>query len=355
MVGSLGVLIFAAKTMLANRHFFGFGSVFRTALDQSTPKGDFELGKTPFVLPFRTNASTAEDENKHNNHAQNLSKSCSFVSAKNTTNKPIWVPSYPGSGSEMLRELVQASTGLFAGDFYNHECWENAATCKTHWPTLQIENPEEPREQVKRMYHRYVALVRNPMNALPSYFNYVWEYNNGLRDHSIQGDEQEWRIYRDSRIVDQLDAWKQLFIAWDQQPYELAFYLPFEQLIDSVQGPKMLRRLVDEFRSAGFEVAPDEDISCLWYRVVKEGEVKQGKYSTKRTHKYMPGYTKEQKQMILNVLDEVKTLFSNRTELVELMDEYIADVMKNTRIDVSSMSNSTSSSTSNIRRGQERR
>ena len=42
---------------------------------------------------------------------------CTHMPPHNFTGKPIWVPAYPGSGSEMLRALVQAATGVRGDDY----------------------------------------------------------------------------------------------------------------------------------------------------------------------------------------------------------------------------------------------
>lgn len=219
-------------------------------------------------------------------------------------------------------------------DFYLDHCNQNVATCKTHWPTISYRNKTQPKGRVDRMHHRYVALVRNPIHSIPSYFNYKWESTHRVKGHTVQGNEQDWREARDRWLDHNLQDWRNLFTLWRQQPYELAFYMAYEHLTDSVKGPETFIRLAQELRSAGFtSVAPDEDIPCLWYRVVKEGRVRNGDAKTQRKHKYVPGFTIQQKGMILSMLEQVKNEFSNETELVDLLTEYQEDIEVNIRID----------------------
>lgn len=143
--------------------------------------------------------------------------------------RPIWLPGFPGSGNEMVGQLVQALTGGLGGmGIYERregrQCTPNiTATCKTHWPVIggtridpraggiaaqggvtrkgntnkhsknknyqkkdtddesigRNHNDEEPAKvrsvpfvaQVE-FASDYVVLIRNPMNAIPSFANY---------------------------------------------------------------------------------------------------------------------------------------------------------------------------------------
>ena len=233
----------------------------------------------------------------------------------------------------MFRLLVRAVTGLGGDDYYKHEkCVKHpAVTCKTHWPSIGNLFREETVRQTKGTFHdKAMVLVRNPRNALPSYFNYLWERKHHLQGHSEQAPERKWQSYRDQNFDQQLKGWKGMFTKWQQQPFEIALYIQYEHLTSEMTGPALLKRIVNIIRNApenSINVAPNKDIPCLWYKVVKEGV---GGMRTKRAaHTYTPAYTYEQKHQMLQMLDGAMEEFSKTLELVEIIQSYRDDVAAN--------------------------
>ena len=81
-----------------------------------------------------------------------------------------------------------------------------------------------------------------------------------------------------------------MFTKWQQQPFEIALYIQYEHLTSEMIGPALIQqRIVIIIRRNAPEnssnvVAPNKDIPCLWYKVVKEGA---GGMRTKRSaHTY---------------------------------------------------------------------
>ena len=119
-----------------------------------------------------------------------------------TTGKPVWVPGYPGSGSELFRDLVEAATGLEAANVYDVESLSimtcsssRTITCKTHWPLLGKRAPYRPARVRKMSHDSAFLLLRNPAKAIPSYFNYIWEtlhqnISENIQDHTTQAPEE---------------------------------------------------------------------------------------------------------------------------------------------------------------------
>jgi hypothetical protein len=58
---------------------------------------------------------------------------------------PIWMVAYPGSGSELMRDLVNELTQNVkaGGDIYSKTKCLGAVTCKTHFPALPFKPPTE--------------------------------------------------------------------------------------------------------------------------------------------------------------------------------------------------------------------
>jgi len=256
----------------------------------------------------------------------------------NYSGKPLWIPAYPGSGSEMMRSVVRAVTGgqgageIYGGDGGCHE--SGVVTCKTHWPyTRGMKTIKEPIEMKDQFHSRYVLLVRNPMNALPSHFNYKFEDQSGLKSHTEQAPEQRWIQWRDRKFQRELDDWKNHLVQWKKKAYnnyyERSMILVYEDLIDYTKGPKEIIRLTAEMKRVGVTgMTPAIGIPCLWYDVVK-----RKKKETKRAHSYVPGYTEEQKNAFLQTLRDLKdNELSDDSQIVTILDNYIQDIQQNIRV-----------------------
>ena len=253
---------------------------------------------------------------------------------------PIWVPSFPGSGAEMFRSLVKTVTGLGGAEIYAGRCGNKpTVTCKTHWPSM-YPNRDNP-EKITNFHNKTFFLIRNPRNSIPSYFNYKWELKNHIKSHSAQAPESKWREWRDTAVLKQLRDLKDMISRWEQLPHiEIALYIQYEKLIDDEHGPILLQEVVNEIQqvppainSSKVHVAPKEDVPCLWQNVVKGN----GTSKTKRSgHKYKPSYTPDQKQQMLNVLDEAIKEFSDSTTstiLLEILQNYRDDIKDNMPLD----------------------
>lgn len=272
---------------------------------------------------------------KHNSSESQVLKyyasmNCTHMPRYNYTGKTIWVPAYPGSGSEMLRALIVAVTGQGGDDFYMGGCKNSTVTCKTHWPTISHRRRRKPRRWKNQFSDQYIVLLRNPKNALPSFFNYKWEAKHHRRAHSVQGPEADWTTWRDRVFETEIENWKNLFFAWrDEEPfYKRAFFLPYEELTAIETGPRLFARVANEMRRIGVRVAAVEDIPCLWYSVV----MKQKGTRTKRaSHKYNPSYTSKQRESFLRMLEELKSEFLE-DPLVKTLDKYHKDIRENLRV-----------------------
>jgi hypothetical protein len=269
---------------------------------------------------------------------------CTKMPPHNFTGKPLWIPAYPGSGSEMLRALVKATTGIGGEDVYDNQCKIGPATCKTHWPTISNRKGREPARDKARFADRYIVLLRNPKNALPSFFNYKWELKNRIKAHSKQAPKEDWVLWRDNNFEAEIENWKNLFIRWREQPYERAFYLQYEALTSVETGPQLFGKVAAEMRRNGVQVAPEADISCLWYSVVNGKKV-----GTKRApHKYKPGYSADQQAGFLRMLEELKQAFLDDPEIVHMLDGYYYDIRDNILIDANSTTANGTSATLSV-------
>jgi len=285
-------------------------------------------------LAFETsNDVQSENSTTRGDREEDLSAmKCSFMPWYKSTAKPMWIPGYPGSGSEMLRVLVKAITGLGGDEIYTgSRCFNSTATCKTHYPKVPV--PRLPHKSTHLFINRTVILIRNPKAALASYFNYLWERKNLKVSHLVQAPEEAWNEWRDKESTWEgfSDYWAGLIQSWKKQTdYEIAFYLPYERLTNNETGPRLLSRLGAELRRNGVRVAPEEDIPCLWNKALNGRKASKG---TKRAaHKYIPSYTTQQQAFMLRALDNLRQKFRDDSELVEILSMYYEDIRTNLRI-----------------------
>lgn len=231
----------------------------------------------------------------------------------------IYSPGYPGSGSEMFRELILALTGREAStEFYDlaPRCEPHAPTCKTHHTSPKISNFPET-----GMHPRIFLLLRNPRKALPSFVNYEYEGTLNLTHHKEQAPEPIWNLWRDQFFDSHIRLWGDLILEWSRA-FEVAAFLSYEEMTKEPTGPLLLHKVAKELQAAHSSVSTDVD--CLWHRVVME------KGANKRSaRQYNPGFTKAQQTMMIEILESVKRAVPS---LATTMEDYILDVRLNTRV-----------------------
>ena len=259
------------------------------------------------------------------------------------SHKPIWVASYPGSGAELFRTLIEAITGGIPGwSIYDADqtmgdgttksvgdCLQvHAATCKTHWPILEHYNPHNNSQS----YHsQSILLLRNPRKAFPSRLNHLWEMNNHQGYHSQQAPERAWDRWRNKSLLTQLQKYQEFLRSWvtKETIFPVAFILPYEELIDPIKGPQWTQtELASVLKAAGIpRIAATDDLGCLWkHVVVDKPQMRRG------NHSYTPGYTERQHEKMLEVLDTMIDEFNKHPQLVSILESYRDDIATNSRI-----------------------
>ena len=144
------------------------------------------------------------------------------------------------------------------------------------------------------------------------------------------GTEEAWINWRDTSFEAEIGNWKNLFVQWQKQPFERAMYLPYEVLTHIDSGPHVFGRLAAELRKTGVHVAPEKDLACLWYSVVKGQTAER---TQRAAHTYTPAYTVPQQALFLEMLDSLRQTFQNDTELVEILEGYYEDIRANITIE----------------------
>ena len=112
-------------------------------------------------------------------------RDCSIPRPEPRMMSPTIIASYPGSGAKMTWKLTRAVTGIMTGDDFNHNglvSLGQVVGIKTHYPSECCSDPVSFKPLLN--VDQSVLLLRHPMNALPSYHNFVYEQEHKLENHS---------------------------------------------------------------------------------------------------------------------------------------------------------------------------
>mmetsp|Transcript_5494 Transcript_5494/g.15986 ORF Transcript_5494/g.15986 Transcript_5494/m.15986 type:complete len:415 (-) Transcript_5494:128-1372(-) len=258
--------------------------------------------------------------------------------------KPVFAASYPGSGARMTWNLIEALTGIVTGDDWNSNGWgKQVVSVKTHFPhahgrQLDWENEIE----------RAFVVVRNPVKAIPSFHNFLYEFQNKLENHSLRAPVNEWIRWRDNAFSVELQEWKKhISYYMDRFTPDKRLVVPYEDLTSEVTGPRVSQEMV-RFFSEDPVVTPisEESAPCVWGTVVNYQSGKQ--YNTRKpldkTIQYVGAYpiwpgskrkgdkerplTQAQIDEVIRVLQEVKVTARDRGEetILFLMQRYINEI-----------------------------
>ena len=118
--------------------------------------------------------------------------------------------------------------------------------------------------------HRVIILIRNPIHALPSHYNYLYEKENDLPDHTTHAPKADWIAWRDQNFKDELLRWKEHLIHWMlEYRRDHRLVISYERLIHAKMGPIETTRIANFLgRTEGVNVVSPASIPCVWDRVV---------------------------------------------------------------------------------------
>lgn len=129
-----------------------------------------------------------------------------------------------------------------------------------------------------------------------------------------------------------MKAWKDVLQWWNTaEYYKIATYVPYESLLDPKTGPTIVQKLADTLTESGFEVAPKEDIPCIWYQVTSKEIGRQ-----KAMKVYTPGFTPDQRKFLMTELNSLIRSYSSvsgKEDLVSILEGYRDEVQFRTRMD----------------------
>jgi hypothetical protein len=258
------------------------------------------------------------------------------------TTKPIWMSMAPFVISDSFhKELINPLTGTSAGgkSFYAsmkgklRHCIGNGqtVTCLNVHPGVEM-NKGFPDSLSDKFYSKYILILRNPMTSFPATYNAKSTKYSGTVG---QLPEENWREARDDWFEGMIELWKKTIVTWKEtKNYDVGMYFVYEDLYDMKKGPLLMKNLRSFLIEAGFNVASEHELNCIWYNAVGEENLRRFRKLRYDYEDYIPGFTSIQKERILQELEDTKQKFTNDTQLVEILDRYIGEINSRLKIDV---------------------
>ena len=197
---------------------------------------------------------------------------------------PTYLATYPGSGSKAARKLIMALTGLRVQSEYDTKKREDAVVTQTRYPHKagNLVNWDGD-------INRAVVLIRNPLHALPGFFDELYASKKHLplnfqaerpasstEDNAVVG---EWASWRDRMFDSQMESYREFLRYWTidfgsrgTSPLEqrLSFFC-YEDLVSEMKGSDEAARLA-QFLGMLKEVSTVElnDVPCVWDMIIKK-------------------------------------------------------------------------------------
>lgn len=265
---------------------------------------------------------------------------------------PTWQASFPGSGARMTWRLIEALTGIrTTNDYDSHERgYENVVTVKTHYPVKDARNGFA---ELDPLFGRAMVILRNPINAIPSYFNQLYEQVNHLPTHSTRGPNEDWIKYRDDKeegLEFRLGHYERFVEYWMERYPERRDLLmvSYEDLTDTNLGPLVTMRIAEFLAETdGVEPIARESVPCVWETIVNyknaaaspdmnpNNGVEEGRRkllfanpSSLRTGPKVRPYTKQNLADMLAMFHRLVEKYSYDEDLVRILVSYIEVVSK---------------------------
>jgi len=327
------MMVVAQRLPMNTHDSFGYDAMptvrsWRSALPHRTILASVVIFSVIIVLHLNSNLKDNEQLQSLIPHQSPIvidpPRDCSIPPPKPRNMPPTIVASYPGSGARMTWKLIRAVTGIMTGNDNNQNGLTNkgqVVTIKTHYPSECCSNSVTftPLLDIDQS----VILLRNPMNALPSYHNRVYEKDQELENHSTRAPIEAWIKWRDQNFEEELAAWSQMIRFWmEHHTNEHRRIITYEKLVEVKSGPRELHQL-SRFVMRGKELSvPKEDIPCVWdYMVNIRADEGTSKSSKRLSGPIERSYTADQLRQMIVELKVLQNLYPR--QLGEILERYL--------------------------------
>lgn len=127
------------------------------------------------------------------------------------------------------------------------------------------------------MFEFIAVSLGNPMHAIPSFFNHIYEMKNHLRVHSQRAPVEAWIEWRDRLAAGQIRKYAEFVNYWMERFETLndnRIFISYERLTDDVRGPEEAARITKFLaQREGVDPISVNSVPCVWRAVVKYKEV----------------------------------------------------------------------------------
>ena len=254
------------------------------------------------------------------------------------TTKPIFLGS---SSSNILRNdihsgLIDKMTGTSAGAKLYIRSSRSVKGCIGNGQSVTCAaNHDNASDNKVGIFHdKYIIYTRNPFTAFPSGYNYKSE----MYRHLVGQDTLEtWRSVRDSWYQGTVNEFKGTIQGWTKTKFNQGMYIVFEDLFDIDNYIVVMKKLRQFLIDAGFQVVPEEQLSCIWYLALGKERIENYHRHGYEYGDYKPGYTEEQKKKLIDDLKEYEKALegeSDDSDLKAIVHRYVEDSERNVDIDI---------------------
>ncbi|EJK73407.1 hypothetical protein THAOC_04967 [Thalassiosira oceanica] len=266
--------------------------------------------------------------------------------------RPVLLASYPGSGTEMTRHLISQLTGLrTANVFSGAEAQSRVAAVKTHYPVKNGGKAELADLVGRYDFIRAVLLLRNPLFAIPSFFNKLYEMQHQLPTHTTRGTDSDWLDFRNNGGLEFYMGEYERFVAFWMDGYNAKGRLlitSYETITNSISGVKQtakIGRFLDKID--GVSVADEAQYQCYWEKVVNHGRLRSEEraavvaegdgggpppefllQSVKRKGPARRPYTRAELEFVLASLERLRDRYGDDVQFVGIVESYMLAVSR---------------------------
>lgn len=232
-----------------------------------------------------------------------------FLRADSPPQCQVGLVSYPRSGNSMLRGLLERLFGVFTGSDTRPDytlsrslidygmagegiCDRSVEVVKSHWP--------ERHGHCEFSVGKALVLVRNPFDAMDSYFNMAL-----TNTHNVSLEEENYRIFQEewqAMVENEIRVWARFYTFWFGQDVPV-LALRYEDLL--LHTSEMLRRIIAFMRDVRYADVPTAE-PALWARALRIVELDSKEFGPYRPRsggigKGLRHYSEEQVRMICSV------------------------------------------------------
>ena len=259
--------------------------------------------------------------------------------------RPVLLASYPGSGTEMTRHLISQLTGLrTASIFAGAEAQSRVAAVKTHYPVKNGGKAEFADLVGRYDFVRAVLLLRNPLHAIPSFFNRLYEMQHNLPTHTTRGTEADWLEFRSNGgLALYMDEYERFVVFWMDGYKGRLLVTSYESITNPRSGVKQtakIGRFLDKID--GVSLCDEAQYQCYWEKVVNHGRLRSEEraadgengrpppefllQSVKRKGAWRRPYTRRELEIVLASLERLRDRYGDDVQFVGIIERYMLAV-----------------------------